>query len=83
MSPFVNPYLLLAIANSIALHAVIVYVPFLNEIFSITKLTYDEWMLVFYFAGPVLLVEEILKIVGRAKMRAELAARTAESKKKN
>ena len=30
MTPFVNPYLLLAIANSIVLHCVIVYVPFLQ-----------------------------------------------------
>ena len=82
MSPFVNPYLLAAIFNSIALHAVIVYVPFLNEIFSITKLTYDEWMLVFIFSGPVLIVEEILKIIGRAKVRAELAGRLKDKKNK-
>lgn len=35
MSPLVNPYLLLAIASSIISHAVIVYIPFMNEIFSI------------------------------------------------
>ena len=33
--PTVNPYLILAILNSLALHCLIVYVPFLNEIFSI------------------------------------------------
>jgi len=81
MSPFVNPYLLLAIANSIFLHAVIVYVPFLNEIFSITTLTQQEWILVFAFSAPVLLVEEVLKIVGRQMGRAELEARLQAKKK--
>ena len=38
MSPFVNPYLLLAIAGSIALHMVIVYVPFLAKIFCIAPM---------------------------------------------
>jgi len=35
MSPFVNPYLLLAMASSIGLHIMIVYVPFMAKIFSI------------------------------------------------
>lgn len=35
MTPFVNPYLIVAICGSIALHFMIVYVPFFNEIFAI------------------------------------------------
>ena len=35
VSPFVNVYLLLAISWSIGLHVMIVYVPFMNKIFSI------------------------------------------------
>ena len=71
VSPLVNLYLIAAILNSIVLHAVILYVPFLAEIFSILPLSYDEWVLVFIFAGPVILVDEILKIFGRQMLRAE------------
>lgn len=80
VSPFVNLYLIAAILNSIFLHAVILYVPFLAEIFSILPMNKEEWILVFVFAGPVLLVDEILKIFGRQMMNAELAARGAEKK---
>lgn len=65
MSPFVNPWLLLAIAASIGLHVVIVYVPFLANIFSIAPMNMQEWILVMAFSSPVILVDEILKIVGR------------------
>ena len=80
MSPFVNPYLLAAIANSIVLHCVILYIPFMNEIFSIMPLSWPEWQLVLIFSGPVLLIEEVLKVVGRAKVRAELEQRMADKK---
>jgi Ca2+-transporting ATPase len=72
MSPFVNPYLLLAIAASIALHMVIVYVPFLAKIFCIAPMNLQEWILVFAFSSPVIFVDEILKIFGRAFNDAEL-----------
>lgn len=81
VSPFVNIYLLGAIANSILLHAIIVYVPFLNEIFSISSLNQQEWILIMAFSSPVLLVDEILKVIGRAKLRAEIDARLKEEKK--
>jgi P-type Ca2+ transporter type 2C len=72
MNPFVNPYLLAAIANSMLLHAMILYVPVMNEIFSITSLNQEEWMLVIAFSAPVLLCEEVLKIVSRRMNAAEL-----------
>ena len=72
MTPFVNPWLILAIANSIVLHAVIVYVPFLNEIFSIHAMNTQEWILVFAFSFPVILIDEVLKFFGRIKNAAEL-----------
>jgi Ca2+-transporting ATPase len=81
VSPFVNIYLLAAIANSILLHAIIVYVPFLNEIFSISSLNQQEWILIMAFSSPVLLVDEILKVIGRAKLRGEIDARLKEEKK--
>lgn len=83
MSPFVNPYLLLAIASSIILHMVIVYVPFLAKIFTIDALNGHEWFLIFAFSAPVIIVDEVLKIIGRARNDAELKERLARQKKSN
>merc|ERR1712156_93878 len=65
MTPLVNPYLILAILNSILLHAIIVYVPFLNEIFSIHSMNQAEWIAVLAFSAPVILIDEVLKFFGR------------------
>jgi len=75
MTPFVNPYLILAIFGSISLHYMIVYVPFFNKIFSITNLDMHEWIMVFAFSFPVIIVDEILKFFGRMRNNQELAAR--------
>ena len=75
MSPFVNPWLLAAISSSIGLHVMIVYVPFMNPIFSIAALNAYEWWLVFAFSAPVIIVDEFLKIIGRARNEAELKER--------
>jgi Ca2+-transporting ATPase len=81
MSPFVNPYLLLAISWSIGLHMMIVYVPFMAKIFSIAAMNAHEWWLVFAFSAPVILIDEILKIFGRAFNAAELEERMKKKKK--
>jgi len=81
MTIFINPYLLLAIAASIGLHVMIVYVPFMNTIFGIAPLNLYEWGLVFGFSAPVILIDEILKIIGRAMNAAELQERLAKSAK--
>ena len=72
MTPLVNPYLILAILNSILLHAIIVYVPFLNEIFSIHSMNQAEWIAVLAFSAPVILIDEVLKFFGRMMNDAEL-----------
>ena len=66
VTPLVNPYLIAATLSSTLLHAMIVNVPFFNEIFSIHAMTLDEWLLVVAFAFPVILIDEVLKIFGRA-----------------
>ena len=78
MPPHVNPLLLVAIANSLALHAMIVYVPFFNEIFSIYKLNGYEWSLVFAFSFPVIIIDEVLKFFSRGSNERALAARLKE-----
>jgi len=80
MSPFVNFYLLLAISWSIGLHIMIVYVPFMAKIFSIHSMNTQEWILVMAFSSPVILVDEILKIFGRAMNATELRQRMSKKK---
>lgn len=80
MPPWRNPYLLLAMAVSFGLHFVILYVPVLAGIFNIAPLNYDEWMIVLAFSVPVILIDEVLKAVGRCRNAAELRTR-AKAKK--
>ncbi|KCV68436.1 Ca2+ transporting ATPase, sarcoplasmic/endoplasmic reticulum [Fonticula alba] len=63
--PWSNPYLIAACAMSFALHFVILYVPFLSRMFSITPLNTQEWIAVLSFSLPVLLVDELLKVLSR------------------
>merc|ERR1719178_425265 len=65
MPPWVNPYLLGAMALSFSLHFVILYVPMFNVVFNISALSLDQWIIVFKFSLPVLLVDEALKFVAR------------------
>jgi len=81
MTIFINPYLLLAISASIGLHVMIVYVPFMNVIFGIAPLNMYEWGLVFAFSVPVIFIDEILKIIGRAMNEAELKERLGRAQK--
>ena len=77
MTPLVNPYLIGAMASSICLHCMILYVPVFNSIFSIHAMNMHEWIAVLAFSTPVLLVDEILKFVGRSRNAAELKKRLA------
>lgn len=56
-----NPYLVGAIALSMALHFMILYVPFFNALFQITPLNWDEWMAVLAISFPVIIIDEVLK----------------------
>lgn len=75
MPPWRNPWLILAIVNSLFIHSIIVYVPILNKIFSISALTAQEWFIVAAFSFPVLAVDEILKAYSRTRNARELEAR--------
>lgn len=65
MPPWVNPWLLLAMSVSFGLHFLILYVPFLAQVFGIVPLSLNEWLLVLVVAFPVIFIDEILKFVGR------------------
>lgn len=60
-----NPWLLMAMAVSFGLHFLILYVPVLAEIFSIVPLSLNEWLLVLLYSLPVILIDEVLKFIGR------------------
>jgi len=65
MHPWVNIYLLMAMALSFSLHFMILYVDVFNVVFNISALSLDQWIVVLKFSLPVLLVDEALKFVAR------------------
>ncbi|KAL6979256.1 Calcium-transporting ATPase 1, endoplasmic reticulum-type, variant 2 [Sarracenia purpurea var. burkii] len=78
MPPWVNPWLLVAMSVSFGLHFLILYVPFLARVFGIVPLSLNEWLLVLAVAFPVILIDEILKFVGRCTS----GVRTSDSRRK-
>uniref|UniRef100_A0A7I4Y859 Calcium-transporting ATPase n=1 Tax=Haemonchus contortus TaxID=6289 RepID=A0A7I4Y859_HAECO len=65
MPPWKNMWLCSAIALSMSLHFVILYVDIMATIFQITPLSFAEWMAVLKISFPVLLLDEILKFFAR------------------
>ncbi|KAL4558283.1 hypothetical protein LXL04_036481 [Taraxacum kok-saghyz] len=76
MPPWVNPWLLLAMSVSFGLHFLILYVPFLAKVFGIVPLSLNEWLLVLAVAFPVILIDEVLKLVGRWNSGAESVSKS-------
>ncbi|CAL5193970.1 unnamed protein product [Lathyrus oleraceus] len=75
MPPWVNPWLLLAMSISFGLHFLILYVPFLAQVFGIVPLSFNEWLLVLAVALPVILIDEVLKFVGRCTSRSAIRSK--------
>ena len=65
--PTANPWLLAAIALSLALHALILYVPVLAGVFGTAPLGGGEWLAVLLLSAPVVLLDEALKAVSRRR----------------
>ncbi|KAG9299889.1 hypothetical protein G9A89_005418 [Geosiphon pyriformis] len=60
-----NPYLVFAIILSMALHFMILYVPFFSNLFAIIPLNWIEWKAVLEISIPVIIIDEILKLISR------------------
>ncbi|GAA6000777.1 calcium-transporting ATPase [Rhodotorula paludigena] len=63
LPPWRNMYLVGAITLSMALHFMILYVPFFSTLFQITPLNLEEWKAVVLISFPVIVIDEILKFV--------------------
>lgn len=53
--------LVYAITLSMALHFILLYTPFLQGLFQITPLNWQEWQAVLVWSVPVLGIDEVLK----------------------
>jgi len=78
MPPWVNPYLILAMIVSFGMHFLILEVDWLSDVFFVVPLDYGEWMLVLAFSFPVIIIDEVLKYVGRQMAAKDLKARLHE-----
>lgn len=65
LTPFSNIYLIFAVVLSMSLHFLILYVPFFTKMFAITALNWDEWKGVLLISFPVIIIDEVLKMVSR------------------
>lgn len=65
MPPWCNKWLLGAIALSMSLHFLILEVDFLAAVFQITPLNVEEWFAVMKISIPVIIIDEVLKVVAR------------------
>ncbi|GLT84821.1 hypothetical protein SLE2022_030330 [Rubroshorea leprosula] len=77
MPPWRNPWLLVAVSVSLGLHCLILYVPFLADVFGIVPLSLNEWLLVILVSSPVILIDEILKFVARSRRHRKRKEKTA------
>lgn len=65
MPPWTNIWLISAVALSMTLHFVVLYVDILSTVFSVCPLNVFEWWTVLKISVPVLLLDEALKFVAR------------------
>jgi len=60
-----NMILVYAITLSMTLHFAILYIPFLQQLFSILPLGWNEWQAVLVISSPVIIIDELLKYLER------------------
>ena len=77
--PHKNMYLVAAIVASFIAHFCILYIPPLASIFSVSPLTWREWKLVLWFSFPVIVIDEVLKLVGRLMDKKQRQNHVAEA----
>ncbi|KAF7830531.1 calcium-transporting ATPase 3, endoplasmic reticulum-type [Senna tora] len=63
--PWSNLWLVGSIVLTMLLHILILYVHPLSVLFSVTPLSWDDWMVVLYLSLPVIFIDEVLKFFSR------------------
>ncbi|KAH7689745.1 P-type ATPase subfamily IIA SERCA-type protein [Dioscorea alata] len=63
--PWSNLWLVGSIILTMFLHMLILYVKPLSVLFSVTPLSWAEWMVVLYLSFPVIIIDEVLKFFSR------------------
>ncbi|KAK3337474.1 putative calcium P-type ATPase [Cercophora scortea] len=78
-----NMMLVYAIVLSMALHFALLYIPVLQSLFSILPLNLDEWKAVLIISAPVILIDEVLKLIERTFFIQSTASVAPAREKKN
>ncbi|XP_012445385.1 calcium-transporting ATPase 3, endoplasmic reticulum-type isoform X2 [Gossypium raimondii] len=63
--PWSNLWLVASIILTMLLHILILYVPPLSTLFSVTSLSWNEWAVILYLSFPVIIIDEVLKFFSR------------------
>jgi Ca2+ transporting ATPase len=69
LTPFANLWLIGAVVLSIVLHLGILYVEALANVFNVLPLSKADWILVVSLSIPVVLIDEILKLISRHRVK--------------
>ncbi|EDO06521.1 calcium ATPase SERCA-like family protein [Babesia bovis T2Bo] len=63
--PWLNGHLMFATFLSVSIHCAILYVPFLANVFGVVPLDVYDWIAVLLWSAPVILIDELIKAIGR------------------
>ncbi|KAL4760798.1 calcium-transporting ATPase [Aspergillus foveolatus] len=74
-----NMMLVYAIILSMTLHFAILYIPFLQGLFAILPLDWTEWKAVLAISAPVIVIDELLKVVERRLYNTTVTAPVKEN----
>ncbi|RYP49637.1 hypothetical protein DL768_004679 [Monosporascus sp. mg162] len=77
-----NMMLVYAIALSMTLHFALLYIPVLQSLFSILPLNWTEWKAVLAISAPVIVIDEVLKLIERYYFTQRTTIDTTQAKKK-
>ncbi|KAI1649734.1 calcium-transporting ATPase sarcoplasmic/endoplasmic reticulum type [Daldinia loculata] len=77
-----NMMLVYAVTLSMALHFALLYTPFLQSLFSILPLNWNEWKAVLIISAPVIIIDEVLKAIERQFFIQKTTDDVTEAKKK-